>query len=290
MSLSSPTHPLWNCAEAARARRPADLTVPVREYWSRAPEAWAGDARGGITMGHLLEMRPNLQFVEDYNNGGVSDVIQMLNSEDEMGIFTANKPPVNSKTGPAGFNYSSGTTNIVCDILTTALSPEGSADQRKAAFLAFFEAELCEKIGCGGRLSPKFDNSGTIVGSSWVYGAARDFARLPFLYMKDGVWDGVRLLPEGWAEYARTISGANDADGNNLPPPYAEGIPGYGAHWWTDTFAGYGVAPDIRTFSCNGYEGQFSIAIPAHNMVRLLTVLSSGSPTLYRGSLLLHII
>ena len=139
----------------------------------------------------------------------VSDVIQMLNGEDEMGVFTASKPPVSDTPGPAGFNYSSGTTNIVCDILTTALSPHGDAAERKAAFLEFFEQELCERIGCGGRMSPKFDASGTFVGSSWVYGAARDFARLPFLYMKDGVWDGTRLLPESWADYARKVSGGD---------------------------------------------------------------------------------
>ena len=34
-----------------------------------------------------------------------------------------------------------------------------------------------------------------------------------------------------------------------------------GAHWWVEGFG------DNHTFSCNGYEGQFSIAVPSHNMI-----------------------
>ena len=51
------------------------------------------------------------------------------------------------------------------------------------------------------------ENPGTFVGSSWLYGTALDFARLPFLYLLDGVWGGVRVLPEGWAECEDAATG-----------------------------------------------------------------------------------
>ena len=228
---------------------PADLDRPVREFWPRCPPEWADDARAGITMGHLLQMRPNLQWREDYVDGGESDVIPMLagyaspkaNPEgegpiwqtlevdkdegpapahsppgercgDSMGVWTANMPATGDAPG-AKFNYSSGFSNLVSDILTTALCPDGGAAERKAAMLSFFEDHLAGPLGCGGRLQPKFDASGTFVGSSWLYGTALDFARLPFLYLLDGVWGGVRVLPEGWAEYACTISAAEEEEG-----------------------------------------------------------------------------
>jgi CubicO group peptidase (beta-lactamase class C family) len=64
------------------------------------------------------------------------------------------------------------------------------------------------------------------------------------------VWEGRRLLPEGWVDYARTptFQQADCADGP------------YGAHWWLD-LAGPG------TFSANGYEGQHIVVCPDRDLV-----------------------
>ena len=212
---------------------PQDLHRPVREYWPRCPAEWAGDARAEITMDHLLKMRPNIEWREDYVDGGESDVIPMLagyagtddgpaaahsppgeRCGDSMGVWTAQKAAVAGDAQPGQvFNYSSGFSNLVSDILTTALCPDGGPAERKAAMLSFFEDHLAGPLGCAGRLQPKFDASGTFVGSSWLYGAARDFARLPMLYLLGGCWGETRLLPEGWAEYASTISADEEEPG-----------------------------------------------------------------------------
>jgi CubicO group peptidase (beta-lactamase class C family) len=230
------------------------LTV-VRQYWSRNP-SWSNDPiRSTITMHHLLTMQPGLDWREEYVDGGSSDVIPMLNDVADMAKFAASKPAV-CKPGTL-FNYSSGTTNIVCDILTCALCCDGqgrrSGAERKAAFLLFFNQFATGLLQCS-FAAPKFDKAGTFVGSSWLYASARDFARLAHLYLHDGVWGGVRILPEGWAAYASQWSGEAD-DGR-----------GYGAQFWLDTFAG-GGGNGPRTYSCNGYEGQFTIAVPDHDLI-----------------------
>ena len=46
--------------------------------------------------------------------------------------------------------------------------------------------------------------AGTWIGSSFVFASARDFARFGLLYLRDGVWEGERVLPEGWVDHART--------------------------------------------------------------------------------------
>ncbi|HEY0436703.1 MAG TPA: serine hydrolase, partial [Phenylobacterium sp.] len=142
------------------------------------------------------------------------------------------------------FYYSSGTTNLVCRALARALDAFGPD------FEAFMRARLFEPLGMTSPM-PKFDGAGTFIGSSFCFATARDFARFGLLYLRGGVWEGRRLLPEGWVDYARTPTfqqPGSDADG------------GYGAHWWLD-IAGPG------SFSANGYDGQYTVCIPDLDMV-----------------------
>ncbi len=68
---------------------------------------------------------------------------------------------------------------------------------------------------------PEFDEAGTWAASSYLRASARDYARFGLLYLRDGMWDGTRILPAGWVDYGRTMVSIDDpAD----PSPY-------GAHW-----------------------------------------------------------
>jgi CubicO group peptidase (beta-lactamase class C family) len=73
------------------------------------------------------------------------------------------------------------------------------------AFEAFMRAELLDRIGIG-PVNLQFDPAGTWHGWLAADMTARDFARFGLLTLRDGVWDGARLLPEGWVEYSRTPS------------------------------------------------------------------------------------
>lgn len=46
------------------------------------------------------------------------------------------------------------------------------------------------------------DISGNLIGSGSAFATLRDWAKLGVLYLQDGVWDGERLLPSGWTDYA----------------------------------------------------------------------------------------
>ena len=58
--------------------------------------------------------------------------------------------------------------------------------------------------------------------SGQTYCTARDFARFGLLYLNDGVWNGERILPEGWAKYVATPGPVQ---------PAGDG-PRYGAQFW----------------------------------------------------------
>ena len=162
----------------------------------------------------MLRMSSGLAFVEDYDPEHPSDVIAMLYGEgkDDVAAYAAAKPLAHE---PGRFwSYSSGTTNIVSRCLSRALDAFGPD------FEAFMRERLFEPLGMTSAM-PKFDAAGTFIGSSFCFCTARDFARFGLLYLRDGVWEGRRILPAGWVDYARTETWRQPTD--DIP---------YGAHWW----------------------------------------------------------
>ncbi len=200
------------------------------------------DPRRAITLDELLRMSSGLEFAEDYVDAGVSHAIEMLfgKGQDDVAAYAASFPLAYDRG--TFWNYSSGTTNIVARCAAEALGAKGE-DFKRFMFKALFSP-----IGMRSA-QPKFDKAGTFIGSSFCYCTARDFARFGLLYMRDGVWDGRRILPEGWVDYARTPT--------QTPPDEPMG---YGAHWWL------GIAGE-DSFSANGYQGQFTVCVPSLDLV-----------------------
>jgi CubicO group peptidase (beta-lactamase class C family) len=220
----------------------------------RAPE-WSspGDERAAITLEDLLAMRSGLRFAEDYVDAEVSNCLEMLFGEGAHDVAAyAASLPLEHPIGTV-FNYSSGTTNIIARHLATVLVHAAGGDAadpaaRRAAIEDLLQRRLFAPIGVTSA-EPRYDEAGTFVGSSYLYATARDFARVGLLYLRDGVWDGTRLLPEGWVDRARTIRSVDPSDGWF-----------YGHHWW--------VRGDRHgTFWANGYEKQLIVCVPALDLV-----------------------
>jgi CubicO group peptidase (beta-lactamase class C family) len=240
------TYKSWSMAKSITQALVGILTLDGKvDVHARAdvPE-WAapGDPRGAITLDALLRMSSGLAFVEDYRPDQPSDVVEMLfgRGQADTAHFAADMPLIHP---PGGFwDYSSGTTNIISRCASRAAGAFGPE------FEAFMRARLFDPIGMR-TATPKFDEAGVFIGSSFCFCSARDFARFGLLYLRDGVWDGRRILPEGWVDYARTAT----------PRQPSEDQP-YGAQWWLD-IAGPG------SFSAQGYEGQFIVVVPDLDLV-----------------------
>jgi CubicO group peptidase (beta-lactamase class C family) len=207
---------------------------------------WAGTEKAAIRLIDLLEMRAGLRFVEDYVGDDASDCLEMLYgaaAADMAGYAAA--LPLDHRPGTV-WNYSSGTTNIISRIVGDAVSggPGGRPAARRAAIEEFLDTRLFEPLGMT-TATPKFDDAGTWIGSSYVYATAADFARFGELYRVDGVLaDGTRALPAGWLDHARTRVASDPETGFH-----------YGRHWWM--WPGY-----AGSLAAHGYEGQFTVVVP----------------------------
>jgi CubicO group peptidase (beta-lactamase class C family) len=202
---------------------------------------WANDERSAITVGDLLAMRSGLRFVEDYVDDAVSHCIDMLfgTGKEDVGRYAASQP-LEHQIGSV-FSYSSGTTNILCRIASQLLGPGPDGVGR------YLNERLFGPLGMPSATA-KFDAVGTFIGSSFLYATARDFARFGEFNRLDGIWNGRRILPEGWVSYARTPT----------PIPETENY-GYGAHWW--------LWPWANSFAAHGYEGQRILIVPEAELV-----------------------
>ncbi|MBL7647409.1 MAG: serine hydrolase [Candidatus Hydrogenedentes bacterium] len=218
--------------------------APVRE-WSDS-----GDPRSAITVHQLLQMSSGLAFNESYMNP-YGDVLRMLFREGDFAGYAV-KQPLAAAPGTV-WSYSSGTTNLLCRIIRQRV---GGSD---GDYFNFPRTALFGKLGMTSAILEP-DASGTFAGSSYAYATARDWARFGQFFLQDGVWNGERLLPEGWVKYSTT------------PAPGApQGK--YGAHWWLNT--GEPEHPDNRTFPslppdlyyASGHEGQYVVIVPSRSAV-----------------------
>ncbi len=84
---------------------------------------------------------------------------------------------------------------------------------------------------------------------------ARDWARLGNLYLQDGVWNGERILPEGYVKFVSTLAPAWEADKR----------PVYGGFFWIN---GEGTFPVPReAYYMAGAGGQTTLIVPSHDLV-----------------------
>jgi CubicO group peptidase (beta-lactamase class C family) len=218
-----------------------DQPAPVPEWKDPA------DKRHKILLEHLLQQTSGLNFTENYTK--FSSVTNMLFNKGDMAAYVAG---LTLKYEPGSFfYYSSGNSNLLSRIIRTTV---GEND-----YPAFPYTALFHKIGMYHTLLEP-DASGTYVGSSFVFASARDYARFGLLYLKDGVWNGERILPEGWVKKTRTSSSAN-------------ALRNYGYQFWLNGFDANNNAQREFTempadlFLADGLGGQRIYIVPSLQLV-----------------------
>ena len=210
--------------------------------------AWQNDVRRNITINDLLQASSGLQWSESYYLPGADFHNMFIHSDDKAG-YAIGLDAVH----PAGkhFEYSSGSTNILSFIIRKSVGEEN--------YHRFPYEKLFSKIGMHRALIEP-DASGTFVASSYGFASARDWARLGMLYLNDGMWNGERILPEGWVRYSTTPAPA---------APRRE----YGAQIWLNVgeegnpanVKFVGLPNEAIIFS--GFEDNFVVIVPSKDLV-----------------------
>lgn len=211
---------------------PAD--VPEWQY--------PGDPRAAITYKDLLWMSSGLE------SGGNNTYAVYFGGQDAITAITSTEAEV-----PPGerWKYANNDTLLVLRGLRQVLGDD-------LRYLRFPYDELLHKLGMF-HTRMEIDHLGNFIGSSQVYTTARDLARFGLFLAADGVWNGERLVPEGWVEFSRTPAATR---------PQADGRQGYGAQFWLlDRLPGV----PANTYTSSGNKGQYVTVVPGHDLVIVRT-------------------
>ncbi len=141
----------------------------------------------------MLRMATGLAWNEDYFAPD-SDTLAMLGGAGkvDMAAYAAAKP---LEVAPGSrVRYSTGTTCIAAGVVGSIV---GTGD----AYREFIQRELLDPMGISpDEVKPGFDDAGNLIGGSVFDATARAFAKFGYLYLRNGVWDGHRILPDGWVD------------------------------------------------------------------------------------------
>jgi CubicO group peptidase (beta-lactamase class C family) len=215
-----------------------DAPVPLPE--------WRGDARAAITLDHLLRMSSGLHVSEGIVTVR-SDLMRMLFASGDVAAFAAGR---DLEAAPGSrFQYDNGTSNIISRVLRDAM-------RDREDYLTFPRRALFDRIGMSSAVL-ETDAAGTFVGSSYMFATARDWARFGALYLEDGVWNGERILPEGWVAYTTS-------------PAPADPQKSYGAHFALEIpiqYAWKDARLPAKAFHAVGHEGQFVTIVPSRELL-----------------------
>jgi CubicO group peptidase (beta-lactamase class C family) len=160
---------------------------------------------------------------------------------------------------PAGqqYAYSTGTALLLSRIWMNRFSDQNAA-------LAYPHDALFAPLGMSSAIL-EADEHGTFVGGSYLYATARDWARFGEFLLRDGVWDGQRLLPEGFVGAMRTPTKASKGKFTQVQA-WLSGPGGSSSQ--------FGLPED--TFWMLGHDGQSVAIVPSANLVVVRLGLTPG--------------
>jgi CubicO group peptidase (beta-lactamase class C family) len=220
-----------------------------------------------VTVGQLLTMTSGLAG-DDQSQGGDFDLLDRLHHSRDWVRHILGRNLV-TKPGTT-FAYSNASSHLLSAIVADTTGRSTLAFARAKLFAplrihtehAFLPVNIDhasraqEQAYERAEVAWNSDPQGYQTGWSGLKLPARDLAKLGYLYLNGGRWDGVQVVPAG---YVRAST-----QRQSHPPPGAR-FDGYGYQWWVTSEHGH------SSFVAVGFGGQFVQVIPDLDLVVVIT-------------------
>jgi CubicO group peptidase (beta-lactamase class C family) len=208
----------------------------VLDFFDRRSIANLDDRKKAITVQSLLDMTSGIEWRMP------DSMFEMERSPDWV-KFVLDRP-MSSAPGNA-FNYSNGNAHLLSAIITKLTGMSA---------LEYGKAKLFGPLGIND-LSWGHDPQGISNGGQGLYLQPRDMAKIGYLYLRNGAWEGKQLLPSDWIDKVTHAK----------VDPHAPGEPEfrYSNLFW--------VLPDKHVYMASGYHGQVIMVFPDLDVVAVTT-------------------
>jgi CubicO group peptidase (beta-lactamase class C family) len=222
-----------------------DQKAPIPEWQT------AGDPRSEIRIADILRMSSGLRIRAPLDpgfdpEGPYPDHVYLYTGGVDSFRYAATRP---QQWPPNRVGRYRNTDPVLASYLVRL-----AVEKRGEDYLSFPQRALFDKLGMR-TMVLETDPYGNFLTQGYELASGRDWARLGNLYLQDGVWNGERLLPEGFVKFASTIAPAWQADGRPI----------YGGFFWIN---GDGQLPVPReAYYMSGAGGQTTLIVPSHDLV-----------------------
>jgi CubicO group peptidase (beta-lactamase class C family) len=226
----------------------------VYDLWQPAPiPEWqaAGDPRAKIRIADIMRMSSGLRIRApqdpDYDPSGPYPDHLYLYTGGVNSFHYAATRPLQWPPGTVG-RYRNTDPVLINYLVRLGVEKLGQE------YWSFPQRALFDKIGMR-TMVMETDPFGNFLTQGYELASGRDWARLGNLYLQDGVWNGERILPEGFVRFVSTLAPAWEADKRPI----------YGAFFWINGDGAFPVPRDAYYMA--GAGGQTTLIIPSHDLV-----------------------
>jgi CubicO group peptidase (beta-lactamase class C family) len=218
----------------------------VLDFFDARNIANLSDRKAAVTVQNLLDMTSGFDWTEGLT--GFTSPLAMEQSPDWVKFVLDRQMP--NAPGEA-FYYDSGNAQVLSAILTKLTGTTA---------LNYAKTKLFGPLGIE-EVYWRHDPQGNSSGGFGLYLCPRDMAKIGYLYLREGVWEGKQLLPPVWIDKIKHAT-------LDMHAPWEPGLR-YSKFFW--------VLPDQHIYMAVGHHGQVIMVFPELDMVAVTTSRSSYS-------------
>ncbi|WP_152535759.1 serine hydrolase [Bradyrhizobium sp. Ai1a-2] len=211
---------------------------PVIDLFSDKQIQDVDDRKKAMTVQSLLDMTSGIEWLQKAYRPG-EKIMTMYESPDRT-AFVLNQPMAGAPG--ASFNYNGGNPYLLSALINRK-SGQSALD--------FAKKELFEPLGIHSARWGNVDAQGVTDGEAGLYLAPHDMARIGYLYLHNGQWEGKQLIPPSWVERAKS------------GPVAATSGFHYGNLWWS--------YPEKGAYMARGRHSQLILIIPRLDVIVVMT-------------------
>jgi len=229
-----------------RKEFPADLDTPILKYFDNYNVANVDDRKRRITLRHLLTMTAGLEWNEDVAYNDPKNSADVMESKHDWVEYVIDQPMA-AEPGKV-FVYSSGVTQLLSHIFKKVTGK--NVDE-------YATESLFKPLGV--HYHWKHSPTGLPDTEGGLYLSSPDLAKIGFLYLKNGVWDGKQIVSPEWVKASISPAVSVRDEGRDWR---------YGFQWWLEP---YGNLHERHAWAARGFGGQELRVVPELQLISVFT-------------------